>query len=155
VIEAQAGRVETQMMKTYSHLRRRTLDEAASALEPTRAGRSQSPSGTKWLWHNQYHKMKTATAKVAIFIGNFGSAGRTRTYNPSVNRSVPNMLLNVMGLHGVKSLRILNGSFIHSVILHDIRWISMRIGLGYVTIHVTESSRQSSPGRVFDQRLVA
>jgi hypothetical protein len=42
-----------------------------------------------------------------------------------------------MGLHGVKSPRILNGSLIHSVILDDIRWISMRIGLGYVTIHVT------------------
>jgi integrase len=35
VIQAQVGHVDPQMMKTYSHIRRRALDEAAAALEPT------------------------------------------------------------------------------------------------------------------------
>lgn len=34
VIQAQVGHVDPQMMKTYSHIRRRALDEAAAALEP-------------------------------------------------------------------------------------------------------------------------
>lgn len=34
VIQAQVGHVDPQMMKTYSHVRRRALDEAARALEP-------------------------------------------------------------------------------------------------------------------------
>lgn len=35
VIQAQVGHVDPQMMKTCSHIRRRALDEAAAALEPT------------------------------------------------------------------------------------------------------------------------
>ncbi|HKZ77400.1 MAG TPA: tyrosine-type recombinase/integrase, partial [Pyrinomonadaceae bacterium] len=35
VIQAQVGHVDPQMMKTYSHIRRRALDEAAAALEPS------------------------------------------------------------------------------------------------------------------------
>ena len=34
VIQAQLGHVSPAMMKTYSHVRRKALDEAASALEP-------------------------------------------------------------------------------------------------------------------------
>jgi integrase len=34
VIQAQVGHVNNQMMKTYSHIRRRALNEAAAALEP-------------------------------------------------------------------------------------------------------------------------
>lgn len=34
VIQAQVGHVDPQMMKTYSHIRRRALDEAAAALQP-------------------------------------------------------------------------------------------------------------------------
>lgn len=36
VIQAQVGHVDAQMMKTYSHVRRKALDEAAAALEPSR-----------------------------------------------------------------------------------------------------------------------
>jgi len=36
VIQAQVGHVDAEMMKTYSHIRRRALDEAAAALEPTK-----------------------------------------------------------------------------------------------------------------------
>ena len=35
VIQAQIGHVSPQMMKTYSHIRRQALDEAAAVLEPT------------------------------------------------------------------------------------------------------------------------
>ena len=35
VIQAQVGHVAPEMMKTYSHVRRRALDQAAAALEPT------------------------------------------------------------------------------------------------------------------------
>src|SRR5688572_10047167 len=34
-IQAQIGHVSPQMMKTYSHVRRLALDEAAAVLEPT------------------------------------------------------------------------------------------------------------------------
>jgi integrase len=34
VIQAQVGHVDPQMMKTYSHIRRKALDEAAAALQP-------------------------------------------------------------------------------------------------------------------------
>src|SRR5204862_2451759 len=34
VIQAQIGHVSPQMMKTYSHVRRKALDEAAKILEP-------------------------------------------------------------------------------------------------------------------------
>lgn len=36
IIQAQVGHVDSEMMKTYSHIRRRALDEAAAALEPTK-----------------------------------------------------------------------------------------------------------------------
>jgi Phage integrase family len=35
VIQAQMGHVSPVMMRTYSHIRRKALDEAAAALEPT------------------------------------------------------------------------------------------------------------------------
>ena len=35
VIQAQIGHVSPAMMKTYSHIRRQALDEAAAALEPS------------------------------------------------------------------------------------------------------------------------
>jgi hypothetical protein len=37
VIQAQVGHVSPAMMKTYSHIRRQALNEAAAALEPTRS----------------------------------------------------------------------------------------------------------------------
>jgi len=35
IVMAQVGHVDSEMMKTYSHIHRRALDEAAAALEPT------------------------------------------------------------------------------------------------------------------------
>ena len=42
VIQAQVGHVAPEMMKTYSHIRRQALNQAAAALEPTatKTGRS-------------------------------------------------------------------------------------------------------------------
>jgi hypothetical protein len=37
VIQAQVGHVAPEMMKTYSHIRRQALNQAADALEPTTA----------------------------------------------------------------------------------------------------------------------
>lgn len=42
VIQAQVGHVDSKMMKTYSHIRRKALDEAASALEPSFAIKKSS-----------------------------------------------------------------------------------------------------------------
>jgi hypothetical protein len=36
VIQAQVGHVAPEMMKTYSHIRREALNQAAAALEPTK-----------------------------------------------------------------------------------------------------------------------
>jgi integrase len=42
VIQAQVGHVAPEMMKTYSHIRRQALNQAADALEPS-AGRPSTP----------------------------------------------------------------------------------------------------------------
>src|SRR5262245_28456748 len=46
VIQAQVGQVAPEMMKTYSHIRRQALNEAAAALEPSNAptGAPQRPT---------------------------------------------------------------------------------------------------------------
>src|SRR4030095_13733161 len=43
VIQAQVGHVAPEMMKTYSHIRRQALNQAADALEPTATGTSAPP----------------------------------------------------------------------------------------------------------------
>ncbi len=48
VIQAQIGHVDPQMMKTYSHIRRKALDEAAAALEP-RQNRSKEATANSIL----------------------------------------------------------------------------------------------------------
>jgi integrase len=44
VIQAQVGHVDPQMMKTYSHIRRKALNEAAAALEPNPIPESENES---------------------------------------------------------------------------------------------------------------
>lgn len=46
VIQAQVGHVDPQMMKTYSHIRRKALIEAAAALEPVKRINDHSKSAT-------------------------------------------------------------------------------------------------------------
>jgi len=43
VIQAQVGHVAPEMMKTYSHIRRQALNQAADALEPTAAPSAAPP----------------------------------------------------------------------------------------------------------------
>ena len=65
VIQAQVGHVAPEMMKTYSHIRRQALNQAAAALEPTatdvprrrRTATSGDPAGTRrGLCHSPCHK---------------------------------------------------------------------------------------------------
>jgi hypothetical protein len=44
VIQAQVGHVAPEMMKTYSHIRRQALNQAADALEPSSAPTPASPT---------------------------------------------------------------------------------------------------------------
>ena len=46
VIQAQVGHVVPEMMKTYSHIRRQALNQAADALEPTAAPSQTPPPAT-------------------------------------------------------------------------------------------------------------
>ena len=46
VIQAQVGHVAPEMMKTYSHIRRQALNQAADALEPTAPPTPAPPSKT-------------------------------------------------------------------------------------------------------------
>jgi len=98
VIQAQMGHVSPSMMKTYSHIRRKALDEAAKSLEPT--FKLEFPK------HEERPRVKgryapyaparsahvTVTAQSADLdseiresVPEFGSSGWTRTSNPPVN----------------------------------------------------------------------
>jgi len=96
VIQAQMGHVSPAMMRTYSHIRRKALDEAAAALEPTfklvfprhkpkqptsheRCDRLMSQFTSQW---DDLKKEIRENAK------GVGSSGWTRTSNPPVNRMV-------------------------------------------------------------------
>ena len=74
------------MMKTYSHIRRKALDEAAAALEPSfelttekvRAAQAEVMSQST----SQSGEVERETDENAK---ENGSSGKTRTYNPPVN----------------------------------------------------------------------
>jgi len=57
VIQAQVGHVAPEMMKTYSHIRRKALNQAAAALEPT-AIRTPAPP--------REHRAKAAVPRTAV-----------------------------------------------------------------------------------------
>jgi hypothetical protein len=76
VIQAQVGHVSPMMMKTYSHIRRQALNEAAAALEPTSAdaGHSNPPdSGPE----DTVNATRNPTDASAVDSAKFGSR-RTR-----------------------------------------------------------------------------
>jgi integrase len=93
VIQAQIGHVSPQMMKTYSHIRRVALDEAAAVLEPTFEFNNASPA------HDAVEggaTDETATSQstsqsgdlpsdIAEILKESGSSGWIRTSNPPVN----------------------------------------------------------------------
>jgi integrase len=94
VIQAQVGHVAPTMMKTSSHIRRQALNEAADALEPT-AKPAPTPSPTPAagrasarvprVTSQSTSQSARRTGRVLRFAKEFGSSGRTRTYNPPVN----------------------------------------------------------------------
>jgi len=94
VIQAQMGHVSPAMMRTYSHIRRKALDEAAAALEPSfrlvfPRHRPQKPRPNERCdrlmsqFTSQWDDLKKAIRRSAK---GFGSSGWTRTSNPPVNR---------------------------------------------------------------------
>jgi integrase len=95
VIQAQVGHVAPEMMKTYSHIRRQALNQAADALEPavpvTRPSAPTPAVITKRAIQPQ-RVMSHGTSQNADRRGRIrelsrksGSSGWTRTSNPPVN----------------------------------------------------------------------
>ena len=85
VIQAQMGHVSPDMMKTYSHIRRKALDEAAAALEPAydfQVGDEADETEVMSQSASQSGDVERETNENAK---ENGSSGKTRTYNPPVN----------------------------------------------------------------------
>jgi integrase len=96
VIQAQVGHVAPQMMKTYSHIRREALNQAAAALEPSGSAPITPTSPTQPRPTTANTPMPTAmsqpmtqppvsTAQIVEFPKKNGSSGWIRTSNPPVN----------------------------------------------------------------------
>jgi len=96
VIQAQVGHVAPEMMKTYSHIRRQALNQAADALEPTDAVTSVPPNSPapkakpavqrqRVMSHGPSQNAR-GRGRVLRFAKGNGSSGWTRTSNPPVNR---------------------------------------------------------------------
>ena len=92
VIQAQMGHVSPAMMKTYSHIRREALDEAADSLEPpfdfpasdTDAGDPARDSGGPVT--SQFTSQSgVLDHEASQLLKESGSSGWTRTSNPPVN----------------------------------------------------------------------
>jgi integrase len=91
VIQAQVGHVAPEMMKTYSHIRREALNQAAAALEPSQPV-TPEPQQTAARAAQKKRVMSQPTSQKRISRGQLldfrrknGSSGRIRTYNPPVN----------------------------------------------------------------------
>jgi Phage integrase family len=94
VIQAQMGHVSPAMMRTYSHIRRKALDEAAAALEPSFKLKFPRPKRKKIASHETCDRLMSQFTsrwddlkkEVRENSKGFGSSGWTRTSNPPVNR---------------------------------------------------------------------
>ena len=95
VIQAQVGHVAPEMMKTYSHIRREALNQAAAALEPTAATPSATPPAntattptrtpSTRIMSQSTSQLTDRGGRVLRFPKKNGSSGWTRTNNPPVN----------------------------------------------------------------------
>ncbi len=96
VIQAQVGHVSPAMMKTYSHVRRKALDEAAAALEPVPVRTAQTEGTSPEAADGAPHDVDAVTSQVTSqsddladeacdFLKEVGSSGWIRTSNPPVN----------------------------------------------------------------------
>jgi integrase len=99
VIQAQIGHVSPAMMKTYSHVRRQALDEAAAVLEPTfefsppSAAMPELPTepavqpAVQMVTSQVTSQSDELDDEFREIVKEFGSSGWIRTSNPPVNRS--------------------------------------------------------------------
>jgi integrase len=98
VIQAQMGHVSPSMMKTYSHIRRKALDEAAKALQPTFAlvfpehtdrprekGRFVARGAAADGHVTVASQSDDLATEVREIVKEIGSSGWIRTSNPPVN----------------------------------------------------------------------
>jgi hypothetical protein len=95
VIQAQVGHVAPEMMKTYSHIRRQALNQAADALEPTalatpaprsaKTAVTTAPARAKRVMSHRTSQNANRRGRVVKFVKEIGSSGWIRTSNPPVN----------------------------------------------------------------------
>lgn len=106
VIQAQVGHVAPEMMKTYSHIRREALNQAAAALEPTKSASPPStppatgqppqttpseplvtaaPETSPAAMSQFTSQSASLRGRVIDFPKKIGSSGWIRTSNPPVN----------------------------------------------------------------------
>ena len=91
VIQAQVGHVSPAMLKTYSHVRRQALNQAAAALEPSPPPTASSQAAderngsTEAVTSQSMSQMTDAASGKADYVNEVGSSGWTRTSNPPVN----------------------------------------------------------------------
>jgi Phage integrase family len=98
VIQSQVGHVAPEMMKTYSHIRRQALNQAADALEPlfsvtppspptpdTITKRAGQPRG---VWSHSRSQHAGGRGRIVRFAREIGSSGWIRTSNPPVNSRI-------------------------------------------------------------------
>ena len=95
VIQAQVGHVAPEMMKTYSHIRRQALNQAADALEPnapaspapppTNVASATIPAPAKRVMSHGTSQNAGGRGRIVKFSRKYGSSGWIRTSNPPVN----------------------------------------------------------------------
>ena len=104
VIQAQVGHVAPAMMKTYSHIRRQALNEAAGALEPSTKATpppSPTPAATRRaapvprVTSQATSQSARRTGRVLRLAKENGSSGSIRTYNPPEYRCLASLVLRV------------------------------------------------------------
>ncbi|HEY3159571.1 MAG TPA: site-specific integrase [Vicinamibacterales bacterium] len=95
VIQAQVGHVAPEMMKTYSHIRRQALNQAADALEPNATTQPSTPAPDvvaekrqtprEGVMSHSTSQTARGRGRVLRFSKEVGSSGWIRTSNPPVN----------------------------------------------------------------------
>ena len=89
VIQAQMGHVSPAMMKTYSHIRRKALDEAAATLEPSfKLGEGEvkeDQTDRAEVTSQSTSQSRESGRRTCRNAKENGSSGWTRTTNPPVN----------------------------------------------------------------------
>jgi len=92
VIQAQVGHVAPEMMKTYSHVRRQALNQAADALEPTAAAPAVPPPQPSVAQQPRTHEERVVSQSVPQ-----SAAGRGRVLRFSRNIGSPHWTIFELG----------------------------------------------------------